>query len=118
MPDQNTTQMIVGSGMGSVGALLGGSVSILLSEEVMSRKKVLIYVLGSLGFGSFLPPALISYFNVHAGVSGFLGFIAGLSVIGLITGVQKVSQAFGKSPGAFILTPGIKAALEDKEKPK
>jgi len=118
MTDQDTTQLIVGSGMGSAGALLGGRVSVLLSEEKMSRKKVSRYVLCSLGFGSFLPPALISYCNVHAAVSGIIGFMAGLTIIGLIAASQKIGAAIGRSPGAFIPSKTIQDALEEKKDTK
>ena len=110
MPDEiATNQAVIAAGVGGVAGLGGAAVTAL--SENMTRKQVAATVIAGLGFGSFVPPAVMTLWQFHPVLSGLIGFCCGLTAVGLVTGVKKIGEVFGKRPGAFI--PQLRERLKD-----
>lgn len=107
--DATNSEMIVAVGVGAVAGMGGAAVTAL--SENMTRKQVAATVISGLGFGSFVPPAAMTLWNFHPILAGIIGFVCGLTAVGLVTGVKKIGDMFGKKPGAFI--PQIKGAMTE-----
>lgn len=112
MPDTTMNETVLVTAVGGAAGLAGGSV-VALSEN-MTRRQVLATVIAGTGFGSFVPPALMSMWQFPPAISGLVGFVCGLTCIGLVAGFQKISAAFGRRPGAFISQ--IKDAMAEETK--
>ena len=114
MPDElATNQAVIGAAVGGVAGLGGAAVTAL--SENMTRKQVCATVISGLGFGSFVPPAVMTIWQFHPVLSGLIGFCCGLTAVGLVAGVRKVGEVFGRKPGAFI--PQIRDAMNDDRRP-
>lgn len=111
MPDLQNHDAAIAIGLGGVAGLAGASVTAL--SETMTRKQVTATVISGLGFGSFVPPAVMTLWQFHPFLSGLIGFICGLTAVGLVTGVRKVGDWFGKNPGKFI--PQIREAMKEDD---
>ncbi len=90
------TPAIIGGGAG----LWGGLLAALMRST--SPRQTFLAVLGGMGFGAFLPPIIMTYWSLNWGLAGGLGFLAGLSIFGLLAGIQKISGRFGDDPEAFL----------------
>jgi drug/metabolite transporter (DMT)-like permease len=111
MSDEFTTnQAVIAAGVGGVAGLGGAAVTAL--SENMTRKQVAATVIAGLGFGSFVPPAVMTLWQFHPVLSGLIGFCCGLTAVGLVAGVKKIGEVFGKRPGAFI--PQLREQLKDR----
>lgn len=113
MPDGSHELLIV-AGIGGAAGLAGGAVTAL--SETMTRRQVIATVMSGLGFGSFVPPALMAVWQFPPGLAGLIGFVCGLACVGLVSGVRKVGDLFGRNPGKFI--PQIRDAMKDDAKPE
>lgn len=111
MADGSHDHMIV-AGIGGAAGIAGGAITAL--SETMTRRQVIATVMSGLGFGSFVPPALMAVWEFHPGLAGLIGFVCGLACVGLVAGVRKVGDVFGKQPGRFI--PQIRDAMDDEKK--
>jgi drug/metabolite transporter (DMT)-like permease len=110
MSDEFTTnQAVIAAGVGGVAGLGGAAVTAL--SENMTRKQVAATVIAGLGFGSFVPPAVMTLWQFHPVLSGLIGFCCGLTAVGLVAGVKKIGEVFGKRPGAFI--PQLREPMKD-----
>jgi hypothetical protein len=117
MPD-GTNEMLIVASVGGAGGLAGGAVSAL--SENMTRRQVVATVISSLGFGSFVPPAVMSVWQLHPGLAGIVGFVCGLTCVSLVAGVQRVGKAVSRNPGKFIrqlknITPEDDTPIPEKE---
>jgi hypothetical protein len=116
MPDGSHEHLIT-AGIGGAFGLAGGAVTAL--SETMTRKQVVATVTAGVGFGASVPPALMSVWQFHPGLAGLMGLVCGLACVGLVTGVRKIGDVFGRQPGRFI--PQIRDAMDETkqtEKPK
>src|SRR5262245_14080142 len=88
---------------GAAGGVLGGAVTALNRETTL--RQALVAVLGGLGFGAFLPPAIVAYYDLSPIISGAAGFIAGLAVFGLIAAFQGLGDRVARNPGVLLPKP-------------
>lgn len=109
MADTNENNALIVAWIGGAAGLAGGAVTAL--SETMTRKQVAATVISGLGFGAFVPPALISMWQYPPGVAGIIGFVCGLTAVGLTAGFKKISLRWADKPGAFI--PQIRDAMKD-----
>lgn len=91
----------------TAGGLVGGAVVAL--SKPMSRREVFYCLIGGVGLGSFVSPALVAYFNLTWQVAGGIGFVGGVSVVGLIPALQAASNWFVKSKFGGNDSPGGKS---------
>jgi hypothetical protein len=83
----------------TAGGLVGSGVVTL--SKPMSRREVCYTLLGGTGLSAFIPPMLVSYAGLPWFFAGGCGFVAGLSIIGLIPIIQaatnKIADTFIKN---------------------
>jgi hypothetical protein len=78
----------------TAGGLFGGGIVAL--SKPMSRREVCFCLLGGTGIGAFLPPALVAYFGLQWFIAGAIGFVGGISVMGLVPLLQSASNRWVK----------------------
>lgn len=82
----------------TAGGLVGSGV-VALSKQ-MTRREVCYTLLGGTGLAAFIPPMLVAYAGLPWFFAGGVGFIGGLSVIGLVPLIQsatnRIADAFIK----------------------
>lgn len=93
MASEFTTTELGQFAAGTAGGLLGGTVAAL--SRPMTRREVFFAVTGGLGIGAFLPPAILSWADADMG-AGAIGFVGGVSVFGVISGLQAFSNRWLK----------------------
>lgn len=119
MPDPTNSDMLLAMGTGLGGGIVGAGASLL--RENVSRRQAFAMLLAGAGFGSFVPPALMHFYQFNPVAAGFIGLCAGLMAAGLMEGFRVLGDAFGKKPWAFIgkLRRVLMGVLkEDEEKDK
>lgn len=79
----------------TAGGLVGSGV-VTLSKQ-MTRREVCYTLLGGTGMSAFIPPALVAYVGLPWFFAGGCGFIAGLSVIGLIPMLQLATNKMAET---------------------
>lgn len=80
------SEMVAPVAAGVTGGLVGGTVTAL--SRPMTRREVFFCLFGGLGIGAFAPPAVIAYYDLPPLVAGAIGFAGGVSVFGVISGMQ------------------------------
>lgn len=98
MQNDDVTHTIVLAIAGALGGIFGGGATALSPD--FDRRATRSTMLSSLGFG-IVANVIARHFLVAEldWLMAFgIGFLAGLMVIGLFAGVQKLAQAFAKNP--------------------
>lgn len=113
--DQNV-QVLIPSVIGGTAGFIGGAVAALVKQTTV--RQVLAAVLGGLGVGTFVAPALVLWFNLLPDMAGVVGFVGGLGIFGIITGVGKIFDRIGARP-ELVLPSAVREHLaEDEPEPE
>jgi hypothetical protein len=75
--------------MSAAGGLVGGG-WVALSRP-MARREVFFCLVGGVGIGAFLPPLIVAYWGLPQIAAAGIGFIGGVSVFGVFSGLQALT---------------------------
>lgn len=113
MADEQTNSILMGAGIGGGFGLIGaGAISL---RESMTRSQVLSTLILGTGFGCSCSVGAMCYWQINPMLCIVIGWIAGLSCIGLLATVLKISSWISKKPWALI--PQLKDMANDEAKP-
>lgn len=108
MTDEEVKTAVAVAAASSAVGIMGGSVAAL--NQNLTRKQIFATIISSLGFSSTAPAMLVSVWGVHPVLAVFVGFLLGLSCVGLTAYITAAT----KNPGYLIirLIPFLRAALD------
>ena len=113
MADEQTNNILMGAGIGGGFGLIGaGAISL---RESMTRSQVLSTLILGTGFGCSCSVGAMCCWPINPMLCIVIGWIAGLSCIGLLAMVLKISSWISKKPWALI--PQLKDMAKDEAKP-
>lgn len=91
---------IVSMVLGGVAGFSGGAVSALTKQG--GARETALAVLGGTGLGTFVAPFFVAWFDLPLPVSGVIGFVGGLGVFGIVTGIQTLANRFAERPESLL----------------